>query len=178
MTLVLIALSTVCAGVPMFSFLALIWWLDRYDREPMPVLLVTFLWGAVGAIVAAMTLSLFAQAGLNLGLAAASIALASDLTGLADTLLPVLVAPLVEEPSKALILLAIVRSKHFDNMTDGFVYGAAAGLGFGMTENFLYFISVSGDLDTWLGTVFIRTFYSAVMHATATAIVAAEASPA
>ena len=42
-----------------------------------------------------------------------------------------------------------------------------------MTENFLYFISVSGDLDTWLGTVFIRTFYSAVMHATATAIVGA-----
>ena len=48
-------------------------------------------------------------------------------------------APLIEEPTKAIILFAIVRSRHFDNTTDGFVYGAAAGLGFAMTENFMYF---------------------------------------
>jgi protease PrsW len=58
-------------------------------------------------------------------------------------------------------------------MTDGFVYGAAAGLGFGMTENLLYFVSASGHLAEWGSTVVVRTFYSAVMHATATAIVGA-----
>jgi hypothetical protein len=60
-------------------------------------------------------------------------------------------------------------------MTDGFVYGAAAGLGFGMTENFLYFASVggTGDVGAWFGTVLVRTFYSAVMHATATSCVGA-----
>ena len=50
-----------------------------------------------------------------------------------------MIAPLIEEPAKALCLLALYRSREFDNATDGFVYGAAAGLGFGMTENFFYF---------------------------------------
>ena len=59
---------------------------------------------------------------------------------------PVLVAPLVEEPCKALFLAYVIWNRHFDNMTDGFVYGAAAGLGFGMTENLLYFVSACGDL--------------------------------
>jgi hypothetical protein len=86
---------------------------------------------------------------------------------------PIVIAPLVEEPSKALILLYVIWNRHFDNMTDGFVYGAAAGLGFGMTENLMYFVSVSGDAAAWGSTVVIRTFYSAVMHATATAIVGA-----
>ena len=60
-------------------------------------------------------------------------------------------------------------------MTDGFVYGAAAGLGFGMTENFFYFSEVaqSGDIGSWLGTVMVRTLYSALMHACATSAVGA-----
>jgi RsiW-degrading membrane proteinase PrsW (M82 family) len=108
----------------------------------------------------------------------ASLALIADQASfdleLAQTALgAVVIAPLVEEPSKALILLPILYTRHFDNMTDGFVYGAAAGLGFGMTENYLYFVASSGEVGTWLGTVVIRTFYSAMMHATATAIVGA-----
>ncbi|MEO0605372.1 MAG: PrsW family glutamic-type intramembrane protease, partial [Myxococcota bacterium] len=59
------------------------------------------------------------------------------------------------------------------NVTDGFVYGAAAGLGFGMSENLLYFLSVTDSPSAWGATVLIRTFYSAVMHATATSILGA-----
>jgi hypothetical protein len=60
-------------------------------------------------------------------------------------------------------------------MTDGFVYGAAVGLGFGMSENFLYFSEVgsTGQLVTWAGTVVVRTLYSALMHAGATSAVGA-----
>ena len=173
MQLLLLALSTVCASLPMMGFLGLVWWLDRYDREPIPMVAGTFAWGAFGAIGLAMFGSTLLTVGAIPGIA--WVASASGLDG--DTLLSalsaVLIAPAAEEPAKALVLLPIVFSRHFDNMTDGFVYGAAAGLGFGMTENFLYFVSVSGDAETWLGTVLIRTFYSAVMHATATATVGA-----
>ena len=164
--------SVVCACVPMFLFLAAIWWLDRYDREPPWLLGVTFLWGAVGAVVMALMGSVVLSVVLQLfliggGAEGADIDTAQAISG------PVLIAPLVEEPAKALILLFVIWNRHFDNMTDGFVYGAAAGLGFGMTENLMYFVSVSGDVEAWGSTVLIRTFYSAVMHATASAIVGA-----
>ncbi|MEQ1571205.1 MAG: PrsW family intramembrane metalloprotease [Myxococcota bacterium] len=155
--------STTCACVPMFSFLAVVWWMDRYDREPVWLLGLTFLWGAVGAVLGAVTLSWYAEwAVTEVGGAEAL-----------GVLSPVVVAPLVEEPCKALFLAYVIWNRHFDNMTDGFVYGAAAGLGFGMTENLLYFLAVSDDVVAWGSTVVVRTFYSAVMHATATASVGA-----
>ena len=173
MQLLLSLASFACAGVPMFTFLALIWWLDRYDREPVWLLGVTFLWGAVGAVM----ISVFTSLLLN-GVVAPVVVDLERLSSLdaqaAQAVVdPVLIAPVVEEIAKAAILVLVIWHRNFDNMTDGFVYGAAAGLGFGMTENLLYFVSVSGDAGIWGSTVLIRTFYSAVMHATATAIVGA-----
>ena len=173
MQLLLVGLSTICASLPMMGFLAMVWWLDRYDREPIPMVLATFGWGAVGAVGLAMIGSTLLTVGAVPAVAALASATSVDPESLLSALSATLFAPVVEEPAKALILIPIVFSRHFDNMTDGFVYGAAAGLGFGMTENFLYFVSVSGDVEQWIGTVFIRTFYSAVMHATATAAVGA-----
>jgi RsiW-degrading membrane proteinase PrsW (M82 family) len=165
MTFVLALLSAVCATVPMCTFLLLVWWMDRHDREPLWLLGLTFFWGAIGGVF----LALIGNELMMMPLGA--------LVGpeRADQLAAVIVAPLVEEPMKALILFAVMFSRHFDNASDGFVYGAAAGLGFGMTENFLYFLNVatSGDLVTWAQTVLIRTFFSAVMHACATACVGA-----
>jgi len=166
MTLLLLVASVLAAIVPMFTFLAVVWWLDRYDREPVWLLVLTFAWGAVPAVVLSLPGSEILGA-LLIGLGTASgidPALAASVTG------PVLVAPLVEEPAKALILLYLIWSRHFDNMTDGFVYGAAAGLGFGMSENLLYFVAAADNATEWGATVLIRTFYSAIMHATATSV--------
>lgn len=171
MQLLLSFLSIGCAGIPMFAFLGVIWWLDRYDREPVWLLVITFLWGATGAVTLSVIVSLILR-----GLYQPLLLLVGgpDLDpALAQAAEPVLLAPFVEEPAKALILLFVMWNRHFDNMTDGFVYGAAAGLGFGMTENLLYFFTVSDDAVVWGSTVLIRTFYSAVMHATASAIVGA-----
>ncbi len=165
--------SIVCACVPMFVFLAAIWWLDRYDREPIWLIGLTFLWGAIGSVLAAVAVSLLAQVIIAMGLGVLTATLGIDTEAANAIAGPVLVAPLVEEPAKALILLYVIWNRHFDNMTDGFVYGAAAGLGFGMTENLMYFVTVTEDVAAWGMTVFIRTFYSALMHATATAIVGA-----
>jgi len=163
-SLLLTLLSVFCATIPMLGFLVVVSWMDRYEREPIWLLGLTFLWGAVGSILVAL-----------IGSQIAMLPLLPASAQVADAAGAVVVAPLVEEPAKALFLLFVMWNRHFDNMTDGFVYGAAAGLGFGMTENFLYFASVAstGSLGAWLMTVVIRTFYSAVMHATATSIVGA-----
>ena len=79
------------------------------------------------------------------------------------------VAPFVEEITKGAFLLFTIRSNKFDNITDGIVYGGAIGLGFGMTENFLYFILYGNTLVNWITIVIIRTLFSAVMHCVATA---------
>jgi RsiW-degrading membrane proteinase PrsW (M82 family) len=165
MFVVLALLSAVCAVVPMLSFLGFVWWLDRYDREPLWLVILTFLWGAIGSVF----LALIGSSALMVPLTAA---LGPER---ADDLSAVLIAPIIEEPTKALILFLLLFSRHFDNASDGFVYGAAAGLGFGMTENFVYFVNVaaSGDPVGWATTVLIRTFFSAVMHACATSAVGA-----
>lgn len=162
---VLTVLSVVCASVPMIGFLFLMWWLDRHDREPLWLFGLTFAWGAIGAVLLAMVGSSLAMAPLGWLVGPES----------ADRWSAVIIAPLIEEPTKALILFAVAQSRHFDNASDGFVYGAAAGLGFGMTENFLYFTSVAstGDLMGWVQVVVVRTLFSAVMHACATSCVGA-----
>lgn len=165
MAIILVLLSVFCAAIPMLTFLGIVWWLDRNDREPLWLFGLTFLWGVIGSIFMALVGSSVAMAPLTWIFG----------PQFADQWSAVLVAPLIEEPSKAAILFAVMFSRHFDNAADGFVYGAAAGLGFGMTENFLYFSDVAsyGDVGAWMMTVIIRTFFSAVMHACATSCVGA-----
>ena len=62
----------------------------------------------------------------------------------------------------------MLSNKKFDNMTDGIVYGGAIGLGFGMTENFFYFVFYSHSFNDWLSIVIIRTLFSGVMHCVST----------
>ncbi|MCB9684937.1 MAG: PrsW family intramembrane metalloprotease [Alphaproteobacteria bacterium] len=173
MSVLLSLLSTVCACVPMMGFLGLVWWLDRYDREPIWLIGLTFLWGAIGGVVSAVVGSTLLQFVLALVFGLVQAATGMDTSPWLEPAGPVLIAPVAEEPAKALFLAYVIWNRHFDNMTDGFVYGAAAGLGFGMTENLLYFVGVSNDLAAWGMTVLVRTFYSALMHATATSIVGA-----
>ena len=160
----LAAFSIPCAVVPALAFLWLMWWLDRYDREPWWLFGSAFLWGA-GPAVAIAVFGLIPLAG--------AAAAPGPSWGLA--LEGAILAPLIEEPAKAAILLVIARSRHFDNTTDGFVYGAAAGIGFAMTENLLYFNAFANDGDpgTWLAVVSLRTLYCALMHASATSVVGA-----
>ncbi len=160
----LLALSVVASVAPMGLFITVIWWMDRYDREPVWLMALTFLWGAIGSMSVVIMVSVVAT-GLLLLASPDSV----ELLGGAW------VAPLVEEPAKAVVLLPLLLSRHFDNTTDGFVYGATAGLGFAMTENFLYFATsgLSGDPTFWLQTVVVRTLYTGIMHASATATVGA-----
>jgi RsiW-degrading membrane proteinase PrsW (M82 family) len=143
--------SLVFSVIPMLLYLRGIWLLDRYDREPLTLLSANFLWGAFGAVFFAVLFS-------------------TALSGIFDSSTwsdAVIVAPVVEEPMKAVFLLWTVRDRRFDNITDGLVYGMTIGLGFGMTENFLYFLGAE-TTGEWIGMVLIRTLFSAVLHAVAT----------
>lgn len=167
MSAVVTIASVLCAAVPMVGLLALVWWLDRYDREPVWLIAAVFTWGAVGAIALALPASL----AVHRVMAVALLWFDAPAVWL-EQAVPVLVSPLAEEPAKAAVLGLVVFNHHFDNMTDGFVYGAAAGLGFGMTENLWYFLALVDD-PSWASTIVIRTTYSAVMHAMCTAMLGA-----
>lgn len=152
--------SIFAAIIPMFLYLILIWRLDRNERESFGNIFKHFLWGAFGAII--------------LGIIFASI-----IENFAEFYFhhenqmqfigAVFIAPFTEEITKGIYLLKNSKGKHFDNITDGLVYGGAIGLGFGMTENFMYFINYDETFTQWASLVFTRSVFSAVMHAIATA---------
>ncbi len=157
MKLILLFVSVFLPYGPMLFLLWLVWWLDRYEREPIWLVSLVFIWGAVGGIFFGILGSLIVSVPFQLVFPAA----------MAQAAGPIVVAPLVEETTKGLILVLIVFNRNFDNMTDGFVYGAATGLGFGMTENLMYFIigAAMADPFQWMEMVIIRTLFTAPMHA-------------
>lgn len=149
--------SFFAALLPMLIYLIIIWRMDKYEREPILFVLVHFAWGALGAIV----LGVIGSFMLN------------DISGVSEEdgsiVQIVLFAPIAEEIAKGVFLLFTVNSKKFDNATDGLVYGGAIGLGFGMTENFTYFITYGSSPIGWLFLVVVRSGFSAVMHCISTA---------
>jgi RsiW-degrading membrane proteinase PrsW (M82 family) len=156
----LVLASALAAIIPMFTYMTIIWRFDRYDREPFGLLLKNYFWGALGAIILALIAS-----GVLAGFFSFFIQ-SKDSLNKTET---ILIAPFVEEITKGIFLFITVRNIKFDNMTDGIVYGGAIGLGFGMTENFLYFIAYGNSLQEWVTIVIIRTLFSAVMHCVSTA---------
>jgi RsiW-degrading membrane proteinase PrsW (M82 family) len=129
-------LASVLALIPTILYALFIWWLDRYEKEPVPLLLVAFVWGAVPAIVLALVLEIGADIPLQ------QIVLAEEAR---DVTSASLIAPIVEEAVKAIILVVLFLAyrREFDNVLDGVVYGAMVGLGFAFVENILYFQSAA-----------------------------------
>lgn len=158
--------SLIAAVVPMFTYLIIIWFLDRYEREPFWFVLLNFFWGATGAIFLGIVGSIIFQIPLNELITAVADDNPSELIDISGA---VITAPLIEESTKGVFLLLISLSKKFDGGVDGAVLGGAIGLGFGMTENFMYFLSYGTTPVAWLAIVVIRTLFSAVMHCLSTA---------
>jgi RsiW-degrading membrane proteinase PrsW (M82 family) len=161
--LVLLASLTVSASV-LLIVVALVWWVDRYDREPLHLVAMVFLWGASAAPLAAVAATPVLDRLLT----------GVDTTATAAMLSVGLVTPLVEEVAKAAgVVLVVVFSSKFDNPTDGVVYGTAAGLGFAVTENVIYGVGIGGYLGGGVGLILLiggRTLLSAGVHAICSAI--------
>jgi len=50
LALLVLLLCIVTAALPTAIYVLLLWRIDRYEREPIPLLTIAFLWGAVPAI--------------------------------------------------------------------------------------------------------------------------------
>jgi protease PrsW len=128
-------------ALPTIAYTLVIWWLDRYEKEPLPLLLVSFVWGSVPAVGLVLLSELVFRA------SAVDLFLGPGVTRWALT-------AVVEEVAKALALCALFvwARNEIDGPLDGIVYGALIGFGFSMSENALYalFGGVSLEQTFWL----------------------------
>jgi RsiW-degrading membrane proteinase PrsW (M82 family) len=142
--------------------LLVIRFLDLYEREPIGIVALLFLWGAIVA-------GLLASAG--------NTALEGELPHRVDVVFGAAIsAPVIEEIAKGLALLIVVLGSRwanrkfgvfeFDGVTDGIVYGAAVGIGFAFSEDLFYFFREarnSGVADALHVFVDRRDFYGPAM---------------
>jgi RsiW-degrading membrane proteinase PrsW (M82 family) len=119
--------GTVLAAVPVFPVVAAFLWLDRYEAEPIPLLVTAFAWGAGVATFGALVINTASLAAIQRA--------GGDLSTTA-----VFVAPFVEEGFKAaaVVIILLLRRREFDGVVDGIVYAGMAGIGFAFVENVLY----------------------------------------
>lgn len=158
-------LSLLLPLVPALFFIGLLWWLDRYEREPLWLLAVAFLWGAVPTII----MSLIAQLLLAIPVdALLGNSLAATLTGGS------IIAPLSEEGFKALLLVALFffYRREFDGPLDGILYGALVGFGFSVVEDALYLVGAfaEGGWAAWGGLAALRVGLFTLNHSLFTAM--------
>ena len=141
--------------VPMFLFAALVYWLDRYEKEPRILLGAAFFWGVVIAAGGAFIINTASGMGIYMftgSESAAEIGTAS------------IVAPIVEEFLKGLAVAIVffIFYKEFDSILDGIIYGAIVALGFAATENTLY-IYRNGYQESGWGGLFLLVFIRVII---------------
>lgn len=135
---------------------------EKYNRERWISIFFCFLWGATIAIIAAIILELI----LNISLTTSI----TDPNILALTMV-IIIAPIVEEFTKPLALRLKTVKRELDELEDGLIYGAVAGLGFSATENLLYGWSfLEESFMYFLILISIRSFGACLLHASATAL--------
>ncbi len=149
--------------LPALVLTTLIYNLDYYEREPKRLVSLTFVWGAIPAVLVLLGAYIFFRLPTLPLTREAHIALRSG----------VLSAVAQELVKGAAVLFIAWRYRHeFDGVFDGLVYGSAVGFGFAMMSNLLRQLSdfvlwgfSSMTLGTWtMGVLF------ALHHAMYTAL--------
>ncbi|MBI5294780.1 MAG: PrsW family intramembrane metalloprotease [Chloroflexi bacterium] len=126
-----------------FLMILFINWLDRYEKEPILLMIAAFLWGVVIAAGGAYIINTVLGIGVYV------------FTGdeaMADVATVSLIAPFVEEFLKGLAVLIVffLFRREFDSVLDGIIYAAMVALGFAATENAIYIIR-GYDANGWAG---------------------------
>jgi RsiW-degrading membrane proteinase PrsW (M82 family) len=139
-------------------------WLDQYEREPRAMVIGAFLWGL-------LVVPLFA----GLGNDAWGVVITKVFGGeFSYDWSAAMTAPVVEEIYKYLgiVVLYLIARLEFDDLLDGFVYGALIGLGFAVSEDIFYFIfQFGGDIASVIEGFYLRVIASGLYgHVTFTGI--------
>lgn len=134
---------------------------EKYHREKWKPIFLCFIWGATIAIIAAIFLEIILHISIEISIND------ENLFGLITV---VIVAPFAEELTKPLALRLKSVKKELDELEDGLIYGAVAGLGFSATENLIYGWSfLSEGIFIFLILISLRSFGGCLLHASATA---------
>jgi len=155
-----IFLSFLAGLLPMLFFAWIVYWFDRYEKEPKILLGVVFIWGAVIAAGSAFVINTMLGMGVYLFTGSEA---ATDLTTGA------LIAPVVEESLKglAVLLVFLIFRSEFDSILDGIVYAGIVALGFAATENAYYiyrFGYAENGTNGLLWMVFVRVVMVGWQH--------------
>ncbi len=153
-------LSVIFGFLPMFILAGLIYWLDRYEKEPKLLLGGVFSWGAIVAVIGALILQV---------LLGQSVLLLTGSKVLEEVVGSSLFAPVTEEILKgfAVLLVFLLARQEFDSLLDGIVYACVVALGFAATEDVLYYFSAysEGGLSAMATLVFLRFVIFGWQHA-------------
>jgi len=141
------------------------WWMDRFERESFILVLFAFLWGAFGAGMLSYFWNTFFHVALDIYQKDSYIA--------NEMVVGVVIAPFVEELTKGIVILLLLKLNKVDNITDGILLGVIIGLGFAASENVHYARTVvfpsSGELAMW-HNLWFREIHTTLLHASGTAV--------
>lgn len=123
-----ISYGALFAFAPVVPLVAVFWWLGLVRPEPLHLLVIALVWGALVATYASLQLNSWLAVALGGGQGA-------------GPRTAVFVAPWVEECLKATVIFAIAwwRRHDFNGLIGGAVYAGLAGIGFAFTENVVYY---------------------------------------
>lgn len=146
MALLLLALAL----APGLSIILFIYWKDTHEKEPVGLLLRSFLFGILSVFV---TLLLSVIIGLFIEIDEQSLS--------QQAVHAFLIVALVEEFSKFIFVRGLLyRNKNFNEPFDGIVYSVMVSMGFATFENLLYVYSGG------ISTAIMRMFTAVPAHAT------------
>jgi RsiW-degrading membrane proteinase PrsW (M82 family) len=131
--------------VPMVVFAILIWRIDCWETEPLPLVVGAFLWGAVPSIIFAVMFGVLFTVPMEF----LGIYDEKSFFGLFYT--AGILAPLSEEFAKGVgvLLVFVTLKKHIHSILDGVIYGSVVGFGFSAIENTSYFLTETSWNGLW-----------------------------
>lgn len=141
------------AVLPVLILMIFIYAKDKYNKEPLGLLLKAFLFGGLSCIPAILM-----EMGLQMFVPPSEMVIANS------AYQGFIVAGFSEELCKLMMLsLAIWKSKEFDEYFDGIVYATFVALGFACIENIGYVFG-AGNLTDSLSTGIMRAILSVPGH--------------
>ena len=151
------------ALLPLAGVLLSVRLVDRWEPEPMRLLVFAVAWGAIAAVGIALGVDLLITTVIGY-----------DDSPAREAFTAVVQAPIVEEVAKGIgvFLIFVSARRAFDGPIDGIVYGGLVGAGFAFTENIQYFAVsfIEGGVADVSTTFFVRGILSPFAHVMFTSV--------